>query len=112
MITIQELDSILKEYGREKGYPVSFNAFKGRPTSSTMIMYANPYDDDLYADSTNYFRKGHVEISLIQAERDFNVETDFESMLNENGITFALTTSEYYSDEELWETIYETEVKK
>lgn len=112
MISITELETLLKEYGQEKGIPVSFNAFKGRPDASTMIMWENPYDSDVYADDTNHFRKGHVDISLIQAERDLNVERDFETFLTQNRLTFALTSSEWFSDEELWETIYETEVKK
>lgn len=112
MITIQELDALLKEYGREKDIPVSFNPFKGRPDASTMIMWENTYDEDVYADDLNHFRVGHCEISLLQAERDLNVEKDFESMLTENRLTFALTQSEHYPDEDLWETLYEIEVKK
>lgn len=111
-MTIAELKRLLEVYGIEHQIPVSFNAFEGRPDSDTMLMWANPYDSDFYADGTNYKRIGHIEVSLIQATRDLDVEMDFESMLIENRLTFALTGSEHYDEEDLWETIYEIEVFK
>lgn len=111
-MTIQELKTLIETYGRDHQMPVSFNAFEGRPDADAMIMWSNPYDNDFYASDVNYQRIGHIEVSLIQAHRDLNIEMNFESMLTENRLTFALTQSEHYDDEDVWETLYEIEVLK
>lgn len=112
MITITELDEFLQGYGRDNEIPVSFNAFKGRPDADVMIMWANPSDSDFYAEDTNFKRIASIQISLLQSFRDLSLEQGFESALSQKGVTFALIGSEYYSDEDLWETTYQTEVFK
>lgn len=85
MRTLQELYTQLKSLG----VPVAYRTFgKGEEPPFPFIVYYRENESSLIADNHNYFQIPYVTIELYDLERNEQMETAIETMLNEHEIPY------------------------
>ena len=73
------------------------------------ILFYYPNRDDFTADDINYAVITRLNIELYTAEKDFEKESEIESILAQNGFVFTKDES-FINDEKLYEVLYTMEV--
>lgn len=77
--------------------------------SPPYILFYYPNRDDFTADDINYAVITRLNIELYTAEKDFDKESEIESILTQNGFVFTKDES-FINDEKLYEVLYTMEV--
>ena len=96
------------------GLPYTYYAFKtpssgGVAQSPPYIVYLSPGRSDLYADNINYKQILDLDIELYTATKRYDLEQAVETVLTNNGLTYAKTEAVIES-EGLFQILYQTEV--
>ena len=103
-MTLKEVAEIAKS----AGVPMAYDHFD-EDIAPPYLVYYYPSENDFIADGQNYANFRHVVFELFTAERDFEMEGDFEDELRDAGIVW-YKSADYISDEKIYQITYETEV--
>ena len=105
-MTYQEIFEMLED----TKLPVVYHAWKtGDVPALPYIVFTFPSNDDLMADNINYQTIVSLNVELYTDNKDFATEALVEAVLNDNGIAFYKTSS-FLEGEDMYETLYTTEV--
>lgn len=105
-MTYEQIASMIESIGLPYAY-YQFPEGTGQAPPFVCFFYANT--DDVYADDSNYQRIVVLNIELYTSEKDFELESQVEEILNNNGITYSKEES-YIDSESMWQIAYEMEV--
>lgn len=75
-----------------------------------IIVWNVPGTDNFFADGQVYKKIRKLDIEIYADEKDWELEEKLEKVLDENGITWEQTASEWLQSESMWESLYEMEV--
>jgi len=103
-MTYAEINSIIESVGVPSAY-YQFTADTAVPPPFICFYFDN--DSDLYADNVNYQKIAHLVIELYTDEKDFDLESTVESVLNNAGISYARNET-YIDSEKLYLVTYST----
>lgn len=92
------------------GLPFAYHHFPdGTGQDTPFICFYYPQSDDMLADNTNYQRINQLTVELYTDNKDFALEKQVETALNEAGLVWS--KEEFYIDEErMYLASYITEV--
>ena len=82
---------------------------EGTAQATPFICFYYTTSDDLIADNTNYSAIRQLVVELYTDEPDFDLESDLESTLNNNGFVYVKNAA-YIDSEKMWQISYTTEV--
>lgn len=105
-MTYEQIASMVESIGLPYAY-YQFPEGTGQAPPFMCFFYANT--DDVYADDSNYQRIVVLNIELYTSEKDFELESQVEEILNNNGLTYSKEES-YIDSESMWQIAYEMEV--
>ena len=105
-MTYEQIASVVESIGLPYAY-YQFPEGTGQAPPFVCFFYANT--DDVYADDSNYQRIVVLNIELYTSEKDFELESQVEEILNNNGLTYSKEES-YIDSESMWQIAYEMEV--
>lgn len=105
-MTYEQIASMIESIGLPYAY-YQFPEGTGQAPPFVCFFYANT--DDVYADDSNYQRIVVLNIELYTSEKDFEMESNVEEILNNNGLTYSKEES-YIDSESMWQIAYEMEV--
>ena len=92
------------------GVPTAYYQFPdGTDITPPFLVWFYPDSDNLFADNTVYGTIEQLHIELYSDEKDFELEGKLETILNDNSLPYH-RSEVYVSGEQLFETIYTTEV--
>ena len=97
--------TIACELGLDFGY-APFR--KGKEPKVPYIAFSYPERKDFSSDNGSYVRISRIRLLLVTANKNIGLEEAVEDGLEDLGIGFS-KTEEYYSDEDVFVLIYETE---
>lgn len=75
-----------------------------------IMVWNVPGTDNFFADGQVYKKIKQLDIELYTDEKDWGLEEKLENILNQHGITWQQTASEFLNSETMWESLYEMEV--
>lgn len=105
-MTIEELAEVIGEMG----IPFSYDHFaEGESPNPPFICYLLPGSDNFAADGRVYFRISEVRIEVYTDQKDPEVETRVETVLDSHGI-FYNKSEVWIQSEKLYEILYSFEV--
>ena len=90
------------------GIPWAYDHFDEEPAPPYLVYYYAG-ENDFIADGENYANIRALTFELVTADKDFDLEDDFEAELRDAGVVWAKST-DYINDEKVYVTTYETEV--
>lgn len=105
-MTFKELNTMVKSIGLPSNY---YQWPMGNVPALPYILFYYPSRDDFFADGVNYAKKTLMNIELYSQEKDFELEEQVETILEENGIAYD-KEEQYISDERMYEVLYTMEV--
>lgn len=108
-MTPEEIEQML----RKMEIPCKYNHFTQKEMETIdlpIIVWNIPETKEFHADGIVYHRTYKLDIELYTDEKDWGLEKQLENILNENGITWKQTASEWLESESMWESLYEMEV--
>lgn len=92
------------------GLPYTYDSFPNNIAPlPPYIVFNYPQDNDLAADNINYVSIDVLNIELYTASKDFDTESQVESVLTQNGLFFDKTES-YIRNENLFQIKYVLQV--
>jgi hypothetical protein len=100
-MTLAELYTALKA----TGYPVAYSHFTATP-AIPFITYLVVYSSNFNADNTVYKKVDNIQIELYTNKKDLAVESNLETILNNNSLPYD-STETYIESEGLFQKIYE-----
>ena len=74
------------------------------------LIWIIPGTDNFFADGIVYRKIDEVNIELYTDEKNLELEEKLENILEQYGIAWQKTASEWLESEKMWETLYEMEV--
>lgn len=105
-MTIEELAALI----RETGIPFSYDHFaEGESPEPPFICYLLPGSDNFAADGKVYFKINEVRIEVYTDQKDPEVETRMEAVLDSHEI-FYNKSEVWIPGEKLYEVLYSFEV--
>lgn len=100
----------IKNMVESVGVPIAYYQFpEGTEQPTPFICFYYTTSDDLIADNTNYSAIRQLVVELYTDEPDFDLETQVETTLNNNGFVYAKNAA-YINSERMWQISYTTEV--
>jgi len=105
-MTYEQIASMVESIGLPYAY-YQFPEGTGQAPPFVCFFYAST--DDVYADDSNYQRIVVLNIELYTSEKDFELESQVEEILKNNGLTYSKEES-YIDSESMWQIAYEMEV--
>ena len=94
----------------EIGIPYAYYQFpEGTAQTTPFICFFFAEAEDLAADDSNYQRMERLVIELYTDNKDFDLESRVEAVLNEHGLVFA-REEEWIESERMLEVVFETTV--
>ena len=103
----------IKEMLNEMGLPYRYNHFTQKEMKDNplpIIVWNVPGTSNFFADGKSYHKIKQLEIELYTEEKDWDLEEKLEKILDEHGVAWEQTASEYLQSETMWESLYEMEV--
>lgn len=92
------------------GLPVIYYSWpENMAPSLPYLVYYYPNSADEYADNTNHQKNMRLNVELYTKQKDFDLEAQIGTILNNNGLTYS-TSEGYLDSEEMYEILFETEV--
>ena len=105
-MTNQEVASMVGEIG----LPFAYYEFPdGTQQAPPFVCFFFSGNEDLAADDSNYQRMERLVIELYTDNKDFDLESRVEAVLNEHGLVFS-REEEWIESERMLEVVYETTV--
>lgn len=75
-----------------------------------IIVWNVPETDNFFADGKVYQKVKQLDIELYTDEKNWELEEKLEGILDNYGIAWQQTASEFLQSETMWESLYEMEV--
>lgn len=92
------------------GVPNAYYQFTNQTdVAPPFIAFYYPESSDLSADNINYLKINQLIIELYTDEKEFGLERQIETTLNENGLVFTRTET-YLGDERMYMVVFSTSV--
>lgn len=105
-MTYKEVANVVKSFG----LPFAYYSFpEGTAQATPYVCYFYVDSDDLFADDTNYQPFRILNIELYTDTKDFNLESQIETILKANNLTYHKQEA-YINSERMWQIAYEMEV--
>lgn len=105
-MTVSEISSMIGTLH----VPYAYYQFpEGTAQACPFICFYLPSSDDFIADNVNYTKISRLIIELYTDEKDFDLESQVESMLRINEIVYTKTET-YIDTERMYMIVYESEV--
>ena len=105
-MTHKEVASMVKSIG----LPFAYYQFpEGTGQAPPFVVFFYSSTDDVFADDSNYQRIETLNIELYTKDKDFNLESQVESVISANGLTYHKEES-HIDSEKMWQIAYEMEV--
>lgn len=105
----EEIENILKEMG----IPFRYHHFTQKEMEEIelpIIVWTVPGTSNFYADGKVHYKIKKLDIELYTDRKDWELEEKLEQILDEHGIAWQQTASEWLQSENMWESLYEMEV--
>lgn len=108
-MTFKTISNRFKGIAEELGLDFGYAPFrKGKEPTVPYIAFSYPERKDFHGDNGAYVRISRIRLLLVTATKNIGLEEAVEAGLKDLGIGFS-KTEEYYSDEDVFVLIYETE---
>lgn len=78
--------------------------------SLPIMVWNVPGTDNFFADGTAYKIIKKLDIELYTDQKNWELEEKLEGILDEHGIPWQQTASDWLESEKMWESLYEMEV--
>lgn len=105
-MTFKELNSMIKSIGLPSNY---YQWPEGEEHDLPYILFYYPSRNDILADGINYVKNTRMNIELYSEEKDFELESQVEAVLEANGLVYD-KEEQYISEERMYEVLYTMEV--
>lgn len=95
------------------GVPFKYHHFTQREMKEIplpIMVWNVPGTDNFFADGQVYKKVKRLDIEIYTDEKDWELEEKLEKILDESGIAWEQTASEWLQSESMWESLYEMEV--
>ena len=92
------------------GLPYTYDSFPNNiAPEPPYIVFHYPEDNDFAADNINYVSIDQLSIELYTSTKDFDTESQVESVLTQNGLYFSRSEA-YIRNEDLFQIKYDLQV--
>ena len=92
------------------GVPTAYDHFTDKTAQKPpFLVFFYDGIDDVYADNTNYARIVTLNVELYTDNKDFELESQLETILTNNALTYTKEES-YIDSEKMYQIAYESEV--
>lgn len=105
-MTYKEVANVVKSFG----LPFAYYSFpEGTAQAPPFVCYFYVDSNDVFADDTNYQAVRPLNIELYTDTKDFELESQIETILKANNLTYHKQEA-YINSERMWQIAYEMEV--
>ncbi len=105
-MTYKEVANVVRSFG----LPFAYYSFpEGTAQATPYVCYFYVDSDDVFADDTNYQPIRILNIELYTDTKDFDLESQIETILKANNLTYHKQEA-YINSERMWQIAYEMEV--
>lgn len=109
-MTKEQIEQMLDEVGVPFRYH-HFTQKEMKEIDLPIMVWNVPGTDNFFADGRVYRKIKKLDIELYSDEKDWELEEKLEKILDNHGIAWEQTASEFLpSEETMWESLYEMEV--